>query len=371
MTSPITLDFDQIFNAFIAANQKKWGHDRSQTLGASEVFGCLRQAFFNKRGKEFGFTPDEDYSEDWGALTRGNLIENHHVVPALRDHMPEGLEVLYTGEDQKSFVHGRSSATPDGLITGLPQGCSLRVKAGDQDILIENIVSDCVTLEIKSIDPRATLLEERTKHNGQTQVQLGLYRECTKWRPEYSIILYIDASFLSKVTPFVVKFDQKVYDEAIQRAIDVWDADKPVDIMPEGRFSGDCQYCRWRLACGTATVNAIPKYDDDPQATPETVEKKAGLVTDFFEKKKHLADAERATEIAQDRIKEFLMQRNTRKMRSGEWNVSWYSQPGKKSVDLKSLEASGVDLEPFQRQGAPFDVLRVTPKLQRTKKDTE
>lgn len=362
--SEFVLDFDDIFNRFIEANQKSWAHDRSTTLGASEVFTCIRKGAFEKRGKEWGYEPDEDYDEDWGALTRGNLIENYHVAPALREFAPEGIESLYMGDDQVTLVVDRSSATPDGLITGLPEGCSLRIKGGKQDLTIDNIISDCVCLEIKSIDPRATLLEERAKHHGQTQMQLGLFHEKTQYRPYYSIILYIDASFLSKVTPFVVPFDPAVYEAGRARAESIWVPDaKVTDFIPEGRFNGDCAHCRWRMACGTATVSSIPKYDTDENFTPETVEEADALVADFFSKKERAENAEKELELAKETLKKFLGGKNTKKMRGPTWSLSWYGQPGQKRLDKKAMEADGIDISQYETEGNPFDVLRVTPRL--------
>lgn len=366
--SEVVIDFDEIFNNFIEANQKKWVHDRSSTLGASEVFDCLRKGWFEKRGKEFGHEADEDYDEDWGAMTRGNLIENHHVVPAVRDHMPKGMDMLFTGDDQVTLVLDRNSATPDGLITGLPLNSAVRIKGGNQDILIENIRSDCLTFEIKSIDPRATLHEERAKHHGQTQVQLGLFNDKTKHKPQYAVILYIDASFLSKVTPFVIEYDPKIYAEARLRAADVWATDDVTEIMPEGRFSGSCQYCKWRRACGTATNGAIPSYEEDEQSTPETIEKMDGLVKKYEATKLALAKATEEEELAKYVIKEFLTSRNTRKMKSGSWSVSWFGSKGQRRLDSKALAADGVDLEPYMKEGNPFDVVRITPVKAKVKK---
>jgi hypothetical protein len=364
MTTEFTLDFDDIFNRFIEANQKSWGHDRNLTLGASEVFTCIRKGFFQKRGKEFGFEPDEDYDEDWGALTRGNLIENYHVAPAMQNFAPEGVEVLYTGDDQVTLVSGRSSATPDGLITGLPVGCTLRIKGGKQDLTIDNIISDCICLEIKSIDPRATLLEERAKHHGQTQVQLGLFHERTEYRPYYSIVLYIDASFLSKVTPFVVPYDPEIYKAAKERAAMIWEHDKPTDFIAEGRFNNDCAHCKWTIACGTSTVSSIPKFDDDDQSTPETIAAADKLVADYFSKKEGAEQAERDAEIAKEALKAFLGSKNQRKMRGPTWSMTWFGQAGKKTLDTKAMEADGIDLENYKKEGAPFDVLRVTKRLE-------
>jgi hypothetical protein len=367
MADAFLLDFDDIFNRYIEANQKKWSHDRSLTVGASEIFDCERKSWFTKLGKKHGFAPDEEYVEDWGAMERGNIIENNYVVPAVKHHMPEGVKVLYTGDDQETFVAGHNSATPDGLITGLPLGCSVRVKAGTQDIVIDNIKSDCICLEIKSIDPRATLVEERAKHHGQTQVQIGLFHEKTEWRPYYSIVLYIDASFLSKLTPFVVEYDPKIYAEAKERAARIYGETDPIALSPEGRFSGSCQHCKWKVACGTAQVGAIPQYDKDPHATPETIAAADELVAIYLQKKAEAEAAEKAQKLASQAIKDFLMSRNVRKLTSPDWSATWYPSDGKKTYDINAMSADGIDVEPYEKQGAPFDVLRITPKKIKTK----
>lgn len=365
----VVINFDEIFSKYVATNQKQWEHNRSLTVGASEVFSCIRKAFFDKRGAELGFTPDDDYVEDWGAASRGNLIENYHVVPAIRDHMPANLKVLYTGDDQKTLVLDKTSATPDGLITGLPKNCSVQIIGGTQDITIDNIESDCIVLELKSIDPRATLVEERRKHNGQTHMQLGLFRENTPHKPVYSIVLYIDASFLSKVTPFVVKFDPELYQHGKERARAVWETDDPVSLIPEGIFDDGCKFCKWRRACGSTTANGIPKYDDESEdATPETIAKLDVLVKEHKAAADAAIAAEKTAQYAKEAIKSFLLTTNRRKIQGPEWTVTWYSQSGKTSYDTKAMEKAGIDLSPFEKTGAEFDVLRVTPRLAKNKK---
>jgi len=366
--STYTLDFDKVFAAFIAANEKKWGHDRSKTLGASETFVCIRKGWFDKRGAEFGYEKDADHEDDWGATRRGDLIENHHVVPAISAHMPAGIKVEFAGEKQVTLVLDKSSATPDGLITGLPKNCELTIVAGGHIVVIDNIESDCVVFEIKSIDPRATLIEERAKHNGQTQMQLGLFHEKTAYRPIYSIILYFDASFVSKMTPFVVKYEPETYALGKARAAEIWEVSNPKELVPEGVFSGDCIHCPWRKACGQATVDSIPDYDTDETLTPETIEAIEPLVKDALEAKANLEIAAKNKTIADEALKSFLMSKNRRKAVGPTWSVTWYPMPGKKALDKKAMVEDGIDLSPYEKEGAEYDVLRVTPRLEKTDK---
>src|SRR5690606_31829838 len=130
----------------------------------------------------------------------------YHVVPAM-EYLPAPAKLTMGGSVQETIVLGRNSATPDGLIVGL-----------DKEPLslygIENIRSNCVVLEIKSIDPRVNLKEEKDIHHGQTQVQMGIIRETTKFRPNYAVIIYVDASFLDNIKVYVVEFDAKKWEVA-------------------------------------------------------------------------------------------------------------------------------------------------------------
>lgn len=354
-----TIDFNAIFDAYMASNQKTWAHDRNLTVGASEVFGCLREVWFKKRGKLFGYEPDEG-KESWGALERGNIIENNFVVPAMK-FLPKPFQLLLAGDDQYTFVLDKNSATPDGLIINLDPSKPLIIKGAGEDIVIDDIGADCVVFEIKSIDPRATLFEERAKHHGQTQVQLGLIRELTEYKPLYSIILYIDASFIDKLTPFVVEYDPDIFAAAKHRALSVWQVSDPMMIVPEGKFDGACEYCKFQGACGEATVNAVKAMYDKP-ADPKVVEEVAPLVDTFFAKKAAAEAADQELKNAAERVKEFLLDHRTRRVPGDDWSISWSIVKGKTSLDTDAMKEAGIDLAKFQKTGAAFERLTITRK---------
>src|ERR1039458_4661284 len=118
------LDFDVMFKDSIDANQKTWKYDRMESVGASEAFDCLRKIWFVKLGVKFGFAQDEEDEKDpesWGARERGNLLEEHYVVPAVRDHLPGNAKLRMAGKQQETLFLNKNSATPDGLIVGLPR----------------------------------------------------------------------------------------------------------------------------------------------------------------------------------------------------------------------------------------------------------
>jgi len=255
----------EALNAFALSAAKVWGYDRSNTVGASEIGGCARKAFYEKNrkiktGVKFRanrtsrenikrYEPDQDYVDGWGARMRGNLIENHLWVPALKKRFKKNL--IMAGKDQKSLFKGFLSATPDGLVINQPRDT---LKAfGIADIG----EGRCFVVEGKSIDPRVPLAEAKSENVYQVHCQLGLIRECTKYRPEYALISYIDASFHDSVTEFVIKFNPHIYKRAKIRATEIKTAKSPMELKPEGWIAGgkECEYCAFLGPCNIARFN--------------------------------------------------------------------------------------------------------------------
>lgn len=360
------IDFNEIFGRYIKSAQKVWAHDRSKTSGASETFDCLRYVWFEKRGAEFGFKkPAPATPESWGAMERGNIIENAYVVPGLRAGLPESMTLLLAGTDQQTLVVGRNSATPDGLITGLKPG-PLLIRGGEHEIYIPDIKSNCIVLEIKSIDPRAILREERAKHHAQTQIQIGLIRETTEWKPVFSIILYVDASFLDKFTPFVAEYDEKIYAEAKQRANGIWEITDPMMVVPEGRFSGRCDTCPWKGPCTKTTIEAIPtnEFNDNPAV----VEEMDPLIENYFKLKKESEDTAAAYEEAKENVKACLRDHDVKRLEGDTWKVSYGPVKGKETYDIAAMRAAGIDVEKYVKTGEGHDRIYVTDKTKPRKK---
>lgn len=356
------LDFGAIFDRYMEKNVKVWAHDRSQTVGASEIFGCLRAAWFEKRGAEFGYVPDPGFVFNWGATERGNIIENNYVVPGLHAGLPPEWKLEMGGDDQQTLVMGRASATPDGIIRGLDPNRPLRIKGGKQNILIPPLGTDCIIIEIKSIDPRAVLAEERTKHHGQTQVQLGLINELTAFKPTHSVILYVNASFLNDFTPFVVEFKPEIYAMAKDRAQSVWAVNDPMMIIPEGKFDDACKYCKFQHACTKAVADAIPSPKNELDADDPINEELEATINAFVEAREALAALEKQKEQLAERVKECLLDADVRRASGHGWKVSWASVKGKSYVDFEAMEKDGIDLTPYRKTGPGHDRLTVTKK---------
>jgi hypothetical protein len=360
------LDFDSIFDEYIDANQKTWEHDRRDSVGASEAFDCLRKIWFRKRSKDVLnaeglplYQTDPDHDPSWGAAERGNLIEEHFVVPAVRDHLPGIAKLLMAGKAQKTVHWGANSATPDGLIVGLEADALAKYGIAD-------IGSDCIVIEMKSIDPRVNLHgEEKAIHHGQAQVQMGIIRETTNWKPNYAVVLYVDASFLDQVRPFIVPFDHKAWEVAQTRANKIWQVQNPAEIMAEGKLTKGCEHCEYQNACALVTVGSIPP-DRLKEMQDEDVEAIEPLVMEHQRLSEVAKEAAQAFELIKVDLKEALKVRDSRKVarkngKKAVWSASWYSQPGRKTIDVKRLiEENDIDPEAYEKTGDPFDVLRVT-----------
>lgn len=351
----LELDFDKIFNDYIASTQKSWAHDRKKVLGASETFGCVRKAWYSRNGTK----KDADYKESWGATRRGDLIENYHVVPAMA-FLPPGVKILYAGDDQETLFHPEVplSATPDGLIINLPRN-ALR-KLG-----VEDIESDCIAFEIKSIDPRVNLQEEKAIHHGQTQIQLGLFNDTTKYKPVYSVILYINASFLDDMSPFVVKFNPKLYEDAKARATAVFTVKDPLHLMREGAFNGGCDYCPFVGTCLKDMKTGLPvqgkkkKGEDTP---PKLVEEADKLAREYGEVQREMKKLEKRKGELQETIKMTLRDHGKNRAEADDWKISYSGSDGRKTLDKEAMEADGIDLSKYEKEGNPYEILRITFK---------
>lgn len=348
------LDFKRMFQAFSDSSEKEWRYDRNASVGASEAFDCHRKVFF----KKWGYEPDDGHEQDWGAAKRGDIIENYFAVPATKAILPEGAELLYAGDDQDTLKSGRLTATPDGLAVGL-----------DRDALkqlgIDDIESDCVVIEYKSFDPRANITEEKAIHAGQTQVQMGLFHEKTDYRPEYAVIIYFNASWLSDIRPFVVKRDPKVYAaaQARSKAVFVKDA-QPMDFMAEGKLSGACALCEFTEECAIATGEATPKTKkkiDDP----DVIEELAILAARQKDAAEAAKSAEQERKSIDEQIKALLREHDTKGHSDDHISISLSWCAGKKSLDTTllaaELEAHGLDIKEFEKEGNGYE--RLTVKL--------
>ena len=344
----------EALNVFAASSDRNfWKYDRSNTIGGSEIGGCARKAFYEKNRKtNIGSKPDANYKDGWGARLRGKLIEKHLWFPAMRKRFKKDL--LFAGKDQQSFFKGYLSATPDGLVINQPRDALKEFK------LFGKPVTDigpgkCFVIECKSIDPRVPLSEAKAENIYQVHCQIGLIRENTRYRPEYALISYIDASFHDSVTEFVVKFDPKIYERAKARATQIKTAKVATELKPEGWIAGgkECEYCAFLGPCGIARAN-LPNAEK-----PVTDQFKAEVIDAC----KQINEAKESREYydievksKQEDLKNRLREKGVRKIPGV---VTWSTVKGRESYDMVALRAAaekmGLDLTPFETVGNATD----------------
>lgn len=337
----------EALDAYAKTQDKVWAHDRSKTVGASEIGLCARKTYWVK----FGGQRDEGHVDGWGARMRGNVMEEKFWYPALK--LKFGEDLMRAGPDQMTLQDEYLSATPDGLVKNLKPDAlrSVGIKdIGDQAILVE----------CKSIDPRVNLREAKAENEFQVQVQLGLIREQTDFRPQYALISYTDASFWNEVTEYAIQFDPRTFAEAKERAKQIIKATRPDDLKPEGWIAGgkECEYCPFTKACGIIR-RSVPEAEAaaDPQFVAE--------ITDMVRELQGLqGDAETAASVVREKqqgIKDRLREKGVRKIPKV---VTWSPVKGRRNYDNKGIQAAaiekGIDIEAFSSTGEPTDMLTIT-----------
>lgn len=362
------LNFEEGFNAWVKSTDKQWAHDRTKSLGASEAFGCLRKGWFKKHGAP----QDPDYEQSWGALRRGDVIENYFVAPAMTwfmENMTDDAVLIWAGESQKTLMDPDAplSATPDGLVIYADDDALARYgipSLGAKDL---DDPKACFNLEIKSVDPRVNLKTEKAIHRGQTIVQMGLTRKTTKWKPSYAVILYIDCSFFDDIEVFVVPYDQKTFEAAEARAHTTFEETDPGRLQAEGKIDDTCQYCEFKVACAEATRKVTPTQGEASNAkkTPlKILEEFNRLVRE----ERVAASAAKAAEAEKKRSSEALKAwfRDTgvriATTPDGEIkaSISWIK--GRKTVDIAAMRADGLPVEDYEKEGNGHDRLNVSEK---------
>lgn len=358
------INFAAGFSAAVAERAKVWEHDRSLTVGASEVFNCMRQNAFKKLSPELAEEPEEADPE-WGHTERGNLVENEFVVPSLKSMFGEE-NCLFMGAAQKTFIDGRLSATPDGVVIGLPRDALA-------DYGIEDIgESEAIATEVKSFgsdyaapkkDKATGLYIPKPRHQGQNIVQMGLLRRKTNYFPDVGVVLYVNPVNLKDIRPATVRYDDAVYTRAKNRAESIFVPGKtPADFAAEGLITKkDCQYCDFCSACHDIEMarfpdKIVPAKNISANDLTE-IEHEARVVAALRAKMKEVEEEKKIKETS---LKDKLFDIGTTKVAGDGWSVSISKNAGRKSLDKEKLVAdTGVDLDDYMKTGDDYYVMRV------------
>jgi hypothetical protein len=345
-----------ILNEYAESSSKEFSNDRTQTVGASEIGQCIRKVYWLKNENEvrYGTIRDEEHSDGWGARVRGNIYEDSWWYPALKRRF--GDKLVLAGPDQTGFISGFLSATPDGLVTDLDLGCL-------KHLGVETILEPEILVECKTIDPRVKLDGPKPEHEFQAQVQIGMVRELTPYRPHYALITYTNASWWDDVLEFPVKFDPKIFAVAKQRAAKIMTATSIDELRPEGWISGgkECGYCPFERSCikQMTTVPDVVGNGVDPQFVAEI----ADLALSYKQYKTAMEELDVKVRDAQYDLKERLRAKGVRQVSSGNVKVTWTSVKGRASWDNKAIReaatAAGVDVSQYETAGDPTDRLTV------------
>lgn len=343
------LDFVEMFQKQFKATEKTWKHDRGKVMGSSEVFGCLRKSYFSKND----YPQDEDYSAPGGAARRGDILENQWIAPAVGNWLPKGAELLFAGEEQETLIDGYLSATPDGLIVGLERNAL-------QKYGVDDILSDCVITEFKTFDSRANINGPKDIHYGQVQSQFEMFHKATDYRPEYAVIIYVNASFIDDVRPYIIKRDPNAGTVAQDRAKKVFEAKGPEELPAEGKFNDYCKFCPFTEQCSLVTLGTVPTKKLS-HLSPDSTNKLEALLEKERGLKAKKDEYEKAHKVAAEEVKQFLRDEGTRWANTGTYSVSYSTQAGRKTLDkdLLMVELGIEDLEPFMKEGQGFEKLTI------------
>ena len=341
----------QTLDAYAQSASKIFTHDRLNTLGASEVGQCARKMFWlkNEDDTQLRVPRDPGYVDTWGARARGSVFEDAFWVPAMRKQF--GKRLKFAGKHQKTFVKDFLSATPDGIITNLTP--EERVAIGTE--------ADCVMVECKTADPRTNLSQAKQSNVFQTQVQMGLVREMTKYKPTHSVLSYTDASFWNEVKEFTIAFDPKLYETAQARATMIMTAISVDETKPEGWIAGgyECRYCPFTIPCGVERRN-LPFADNEEPIDPQFVAEMTELATACKGTEELIDNNQTVLRNMQHHIKSRLREKGVKKIPGV---LTWSSVKGRQSYDNKAIKeaaiAAGIDIEQYSTVGEPTDRLLI------------
>lgn len=224
--------------------------DRTKYVTASETGYCARKVKFDKEAMTAsGYEPEKGTKHtsdiDWGFFERGHNIEAWAVE--LMHLGGTDTPVIMTGKEQRSFVDGCQSGTPDGVILG-EEGVGV--------------------LEIKSIDPRTNITRlPKPQHIDQVIQNIDLVSYNMEQPPAGGVLVYIDASNYKKRYVFHIDFHEDDAERLQDRAEWIMGAQSPADLPAEGLYKDDCKYCAHTAAC-SAIIRETRKEDgnDERQA---------------------------------------------------------------------------------------------------------
>lgn len=324
--------FDRFVHEFIEQSHAGFEHDRSLTVGASEIEKCARATAYKKAQTQY----DDGYVESLGYAHRGNILEDSWFAPlATAWYAGMGAKLLHAGQkDQISIVaeEANASATPDGIAVKVPANALRDLKGGDA------FKGGELLNEFKSIDPNVNVTRlPRPWHAGQVNYGAGLVRAATDYRPTHALLWYGNCSDVTKINRFVIPFSKAKFKQQLERAALIMKArKKPEQLAPEGKINGgkECENCPFSMRClGFAAW--VPKSERKLQARDKRRVSK--LVSEIEAEKAKVAQAEQARREKEAKLKVTLTEIGTKSAELGKVRVNWRQTDGQERWDTKKM----------------------------------
>ena len=339
----------QIYEEYNIQQQEVWEHDRDTTVGSSEVGACMRKTVFTKTGAK----PDEHVK--WGAMQRGNIIEDKWWEPSITNTLKGDMKFIYSGKDQKTFIKGALSATPDGLLINTPPDLLKELYDIDD-------IGDCINMECKSIDPRFNMKNlPKPINKMQVQAQMGIIRDdpTIPWMPRYSLLSYTGCSFFDDISEFPIAFSQEIYDVAQWRADQIMSYDDPMQAKPEGILAGgrECEDCAFERQCGAVNAALVPY---EPRELSDEAFEKARILAIRLDSLKVSAKENKVIEeeIKED-IKELMRDGHTNQVERAGITIKYNKTKPQMRVNKKMISDAGLDPLDYSKATKEGDKLEV------------
>jgi hypothetical protein len=213
------------------------GDNRTDFLNASEAGRCTRWLWYDKHK----YAVAGEMHHPYGVFDRGHAFEHWCVT-----YLAAGLarvkgRLHYAGTGQKRLM------LPDFRLAGTPDG------------LIEWQDQSETVLEVKSHGSAQNYDSGPSEmHTRQAELNIELFRETTRHRPEDAIIIYGLAENYGRLTLHRIERRPAVFIEMLGKAAAAFDANSAAAVTAEGVVTKQCVICPYRSRCAAAQLHAIP-----------------------------------------------------------------------------------------------------------------
>ena len=308
-------------------HSEKWHADRATGIGGSDIAGILgldrysspMRVYLDKIGVPSEVTESE--AMEWGtrleAEVAAKFAEMHPEYVVLKAVEPDGEETLFRHRD-----FGFAVAHPDRMLAG-PNG---------------DAVWECKTVGREARKAAWTQADGTDYPPPHVLAQVQWYVAVTD-----AAYAWVSALFEGRYyREWRIERDPEFIAKALEEGAKFWElvetrTPPPIDASE-----------------ATSEVLAIlyrETVDEEIELAPEY----EALAANRLELKARIADLQEALNLAENELKAALGEHETG--HAGPYRVTWKTRNGRRSADVKALEADG--LTQYVKQGAPYRVFDV------------